>query len=467
VVTRRGGRSVVVVLAVLALVAGCSDDTGGDDAASDEDPTVTVVSQNLLHGTACAEDSDRCDLPARVQLFVEQLADAGCPALVSVQESNQQTVDELASALGDGCTADYEIVWDDDPTLDRETVLSTEPVLGSRRIALAGPLRSAYWVRVASDVGIVDYVSSHLASSSDDRPCDEATCPPPCEVADTVNTCQGRQLVEFADEVADPEAVVVIGGDLNAMPDEPTIAAITGAGFVDTHLAVGNPECDPDTGEQCTSGRIDDALTDLEDPASLQTERIDYLFVGDRRDCTPVEPTGLFNGEPADGTLAFPSDHTGVQATLRCPTTPEQLDAAPSATVPAVTTTTSGPAAAVDADTEAAITQAFTNVFDGSVTDVDVKLASLESADELEPYFLESLEATQDLASRIRLQIDAIEAVDATTADVTYTLLLDGAAVLDHLPGQAVNVDGEWLVSLRTYCDVSTQGADTIPEPCQ
>ena len=189
--------------------------------------------------------------------------------------------------------------------------------------------------------------------------------------------------------------------------------------------------------------------------------------MGGPRDCNPVEPTGLFNGEPADGTLAFPSDHTGVQATLSCPTTPEQLEAAPSATVPAVTTTTTGPAAAVDAETEAAITQAFTNVFDGSVTDVDVKLASLESADELEPYFLESLEATQDIASRIRLQIDAIEAVDATTADVTYTLLLDGAAVLDHLPGQAVNVDGEWLVSLRTYCDVSTQGADTIPEPCQ
>ena len=466
-VTRRGGRSVVVALAVLALVAGCSDDTGGDDAASGEDPTVTVVSQNLLHGTACAEDSNRCDLPARVQLFVNQLADADCPELVSVQESNQQTVDELQSALGDGCTADYEVVWDDDPTLDRETVLTTEPVLGSRRIALAGPLRSAFWVRVATEVGIVDYVSSHLASDSDDRPCDEATCPPPCEVADTLNTCQGRQLVEFAAEVADPEAVVVIGGDLNAMPDEPAIAAITGGGYIDTHLAAGNPECDPATGDQCTSGRIDDAMTDLEDPASLQTERIDYLFVGDQRGCTTVEPTGLFNGEPADGTLAFPSDHTGVQATLSCPTTPEQVDAATTATVPAVTTTTAGPAASVDAETEAAITQAFTNLFDGSVTDVDVKLASLESGEELRPYFLESFEATQDIASRIRLQIDAIEAVDATTADVTYTLLLDGAAVLDHLPGQAVNVDGEWLVSLRTYCDVSTQGADTIPEPCQ
>lgn len=38
--------------------------------------------------------------------------------------------------------------------------------------------------------------------------------------------------------------------------------------------------------------------------------------------------------------------------------------------------------------------------------------------------------------------------------------------VLDHLPGEAVLVDGRWLVSLRTYCDVSTQGAEVIPLPC-
>ena len=40
-------------------------------------------------------------------------------------------------------------------------------------------------------------------------------------------------------------------------------------------------------------------------------------------------------------------------------------------------------------------------------------------------------------------------------------------AVLDHLPGQAVKEGDTWLVSLRTYCDVSTQGSDTIPPPCQ
>jgi endonuclease/exonuclease/phosphatase family metal-dependent hydrolase len=465
----RGGRSLVALAALLVvLAAACSDDSGGSDGgAAGDEPTVTVVSQNLLHGTACDADSNRCDLPARVALFVDQLEAAGCPDLVSLQEANLGTVDELRASLGGGCTADYEIVSDEDPTLDREVVLTTQPVLATQRIRLAGPLRTALWVRVAADVGIVDYVSSHLASSSDDRPCDEETCPPPCEVEDMVNTCQGRQLVEFADEIATPDSVLVIGGDLNAMPDEPTIAAITDGGFTDTHLAAENPECDPETGEQCTSGRIDDAMTDLEDPESRQVERIDYLFVDDRRGCVPVDPTGLFNGEPAEGDLAYPSDHTGVQATLACPTSDEQLQAAPSATAPDVTTTTAPSGVDVDAETEAAITEAFTNLFDGRVTDVEVKLSSLEDAEEMRDFFLEGYEATRDIAVRIRLRIDAIESVDDTHADVTYSLLLDGAPVLDHLPGAAVNEDGRWLVTRRTFCDVSTQGADEIPPVCQ
>ncbi len=461
---RRRGLPAMLVTAVV--LAGCSDD-GGEGEAEADDPTVTLVSVNLLHGTACAEESNRCDLPARVGLFATQLADAGCPELVSLQEANQQTVEELAGPLGEVCDGSYEVVGAEDPSLDREVVLTTDPVLGAQRLRLAGPLRTAFWVRVAADVGVVDYVSTHLASSSDDRPCDEATCPPPCEVTDTLNTCQGRQVAEFARDIATPDSVVVLGGDLNAQPGEPTIVAITDAGFVDTHLAVGNDECDPETGAECTSGRIDDSLVDLEDPTSLQTERIDYLFVLDQRNCEAVPPTGLFNGEPAEGELAFPSDHTGVQATLACPTTTAQVEAAGTATVPSTAPSTTAPSTTADAETEAAITEAFTNLFDGSVTDVEVKLSSLERADELRSSFLESYEATREVAADIRVRIDAIEAVDATNADVTYSLLLDGAPVLDHLPGAAVNIDGEWLVTLRTYCDVSTQGVDEIPEPCQ
>jgi endonuclease/exonuclease/phosphatase family metal-dependent hydrolase len=455
-----------VGLALVLVLAGCSDDDPGA-GGSDGDPAISVVSINLLHGTACPEDSNRCDLPARAELFAAQLEEGGCPELVSVQEGNQETIAELEPHLGDVCDGEYEVVSDEDQTLDREFVLSTVPVVESRRIDLAGPLRTGFWVRAATDVGVVDYVSTHLASGSDDRPCDANTCPPPCEADDTLNTCQGRQVVAFADDIATDDSVVVLGGDLNARPDEPTIAAVTDAGYLDTHVEAGNPECDPETGEQCTSGRIDDEMTDLEDPDSIQTERIDYLFVGGERDCAVVDPTGLFNPGPADGPLAHPSDHTGVEATLACATSAEQEESATTATAPPEATTTTTAGAAVDAETEDAITQAFTNLFDGTVTDIEVKLSSLERAEEVREYFIEMYEEVQEVASGIRVRIDSITAVDDTHADVTYSLLLDGAPVLDHLPGAAVEVDGEWLVTLQTYCDVSTQGAETIPPPCQ
>ena len=71
------------------------------------------------------------------------------------------------------------------------------------------------------------------------------------------------------------------------------------------------------------------------------------------------------------------------------------------------------------------------------------------------------------IAARVRVRLDDVRRVDASHADVTYTLLLDDAAVLDHLPGAAVLSGGRWLVTRRTYCDVSTQGASEIPPPCR
>jgi endonuclease/exonuclease/phosphatase family metal-dependent hydrolase len=405
-------------------------------------------------------------------LFLRQLDDAGCPELVGIQEANPAIMALLDAGLPDTCGGRYELVSDADAGNDREVVLTTDRVLGHRRERLAGPLRTVFWVRVASDAGIVEFVTTHLASSSDDRPCDANTCPPPCRTGDMVNTCQARQVVALVDELAHPDAVVVIGGDMNAHPDEPTISVFRDAGFTDTHLAAGNDECASATGAGCTSGRVDDAMTDLTDPESTQTERLDYLFVGGGRSCDAAEPTGLFNAEPATAGprgLAFPSDHTGVEATLRCETTDAERRAASAADVALTTTTTTTlpGGGEVDPATEAAITKAFSNVFDGDVTDVEVKLASIEDAERIRPHFIESYEATKAIAARIRSRIDDISLVDASHADVTYTLLLDGAPVLDHLPGAAVRQDGAWLMTLRTYCEVSTQGADEIPELCR
>jgi hypothetical protein len=283
-----------------------------------------------------------------------------------------------------------------------------------------------------------------------------------------LNVCQARQVAAFAAEVAAPDGVLVVGGDLNAEPADPTLGVLRDAGLADTHEAAGNAECDPATGAGCTSGRADDRLDDLTDPTSRQSVRIDYLLLGGRRACTAIAPTGLFNAEPAaaaPGAVVFPSDHTAVEATIECDTTADQRRSATTATV--ATTTTTERVAVTDPATAAAVSEAFEALFSGAVTDIDRKLAALEDAELLREHFLATYAAQQALADRVRVRVDAVALVDQDHAEVTYTLLLDGSAVLDHVAGGAVRRDGRWLVTRRTYCDVSTQGAIEIPPVCR
>jgi hypothetical protein len=65
------------------------------------------------------------------------------------------------------------------------------------------------------------------------------------------------------------------------------------------------------------------------------------------------------------------------------------------------------------------------------------------------------------------VRIDSFGRATADTVDVTFSILLNGAVVLDSLPGQAKLVDGKWLVTTGTYCQVATLGVDTIPEACK
>ncbi len=169
--------SVSIALLLVAGAAGCSGD-GSDNAANAEAPSrlVTVVSENLLHGTACAPESNRCDLPGRMTTFATELADAHCPPVVGAQETNTATVADLEPKLTTEC-GNYHVLWDGDPSLDRELVLTTLPVVGFRRFDLAGPLRTAMWARLRSGVGVLDFWTTHLASSSDDRPCDRRHAP--------------------------------------------------------------------------------------------------------------------------------------------------------------------------------------------------------------------------------------------------------------------------------------------------
>jgi endonuclease/exonuclease/phosphatase family metal-dependent hydrolase len=462
-IVRRGALvAVALALGLGSTLVACSSD--GSDAGADKE-SVRVVTQNLLHGTACPPDSDRCDLPDRVALFTRQLAAADCPQVVGLQETNEQTVAELRKAVPKICDDRYRIVWDDDAAADREVVLTTLPVLGQERVRLAGPLRTALWVRVKAPVGPVDVVATHLASGDDDRPCDSTSCRPPCQASDTLRTCQAREAADLLDSRANSRSVGILTGDLNAQPDSALIAVLHDRGYVDASVAAKIPECDKTSGVGCTSGRIDDALTDMKDPSSKQTKRIDYFFLATKRKCTVGTPTGVFapEGGPteSDG-IVFPSDHSAVEATITCATTSADVAAAKKV---AATTTTTGGSGSVPAATQEAVRRAFDTVFSNREPDPAARLRALEHGAAFEPSFRARLQQVGNLNTSVR--IDSMQPDGSEAVSLVYSILVDGNVVLDALPGRAVKVDDTWLVSSATYCQVATLGTTEIPEPCR
>lgn len=453
-----------------AALGGCDSDGGGSGSGRTTQQSVRVVAQNILHGFACPTDSDRCHLPQRLALFGRQLTENGCPQVVTLEEADPVIAGMVRDLVKTICAGRYHVVGGDDPSLDREVLLTTLPVLAQERTRLAGPVRDALWVRLRAPLGPLDVVATHLASDSDDRPCDSSTCRPPCRTSDTLNTCQGREAARLLQSKATVRSVGVLVGDLNAKPAEPTIRAIRADGFTDTFVAAKNTECDRTTGKHCTSGRIDTDLSDLTNPAARQQERIDYVFLSTKRDCRVGSPTGLFAEAPAspalDG-LVFASDHTGVEATISCATSAADRAAATPVAGGSSTTTTKV-AAAVDPARAAAVTKAFETVFNGG-NSVDTRLSALQDADRLRASLVArySDPSIRQLADQIRVRIDSMTGVDANHVDAVYSILLGPAAVLDHLPGGAVRQDGRWLVSRDTYCQVASLGVSTVPEACR
>jgi hypothetical protein len=218
----------------------------------------------------------------------------------------------------------------------------------------------------------------------------------------------------------------------------------------------------------CTSGRDDTSVAGLSDPQAKQKERIDYVLLDAPSRCDLSGPTGLFEPQAATGRsdgLAHPSDHTGVEAYLNCETTAAQKAAGAKATTSSTTSTTA-PAGTIDAATKQAVSAAFDAVFSGT-SDLDTRVGAIEDGESVRSVVASGFAANQAIASRISVKIHDVTLADPTHADVTFSLLLDGTAVLDHLPGEAVKVGGSWFVSKRSFCDVGTTGMKEIPAACQ
>ena len=429
----------------------------GEAAPQRQHASVRLVSQNILHGVGCAPDSDSCQVGERVALFMAQLAEAGCPELVSIQEANERIVGLVSGEAG---TCGYEVVWDGDPGLDREVVLTTLEVVDSQRRLLADRFRSAYLVRVVSPVGVIDFLTTHLAAGADDRACSPGLCPPPCDATGSLRTCQARQVLEFAAEAALDGGVTVVGGDLNDSAGSPALAVFDEAGYVDSHLAAGHGECDPASGTGCTAGREDTTLTGMADPSSpfsRQSSRIDYLlYSAPGRDCAAGEGTGLFNAVPATGDLAFPSDHTGVALTLVCDAAgADEVDAAAAALPEAPADPAPVEGHPIDEVTAQAITAAFETYMDGSIEDMELRIDQAEDFPGMREAARLMFEATAEIGAGVRARVDSIARTSAATARIVYSILLNDQVIFDGREGEAVLISGRWFVAKATFCDLA------------
>jgi hypothetical protein len=60
-------------------------------------------------------------------------------------------------------------------------------------------------------------------------------------------------------------------------------------------------------------------------------------------------------------------------------------------------------------------------------------------------------------------RVDSVTMVDADHADVRYTILYDGRPQYSMMPGGAIRVDGKWMVTRETLCNLLTYGGITCP----
>ncbi len=146
----------------------------------------------------------------------------------------------------------------------------------------------------------------------------------PRETALELQAAQAAELLSILDQSGDP---VILAGDLNTDPNEPSAMSpyhqLLAAGFLDSWLERNGPKTG--TGVTCCQD------ADLRNPASLLFKRIDFVMVRPERhgNRTTLHPLSfaIFGDELSERTVngLWPSDHAGLMATMRW----KQVDAIP------------------------------------------------------------------------------------------------------------------------------------------
>lgn len=60
-------------------------------------------------------------------------------------------------------------------------------------------------------------------------------------------------------------------------------------------------------------------------------------------------------------------------------------------------------------------------------------------------------------------RVDSVTITDSSHADVRYTALFDGRPQYSMVPGQAIKIDGKWMVTRETVCNLLKNGGLTCP----
>ena len=122
-------------------------------------------------------------------------------------------------------------------------------------------------------------------------------------------------VIDFINDTRTGSGPVILAGDFNAEPGDPSIQTLLDAGFIDVLAEGGDATCELAGDPGCTNSAI--PLNSAENNAD---HRIDYIFVlGGSEIGVDVGDASLFNNEPFtldDGSLLWASDHIGVRAVL-------------------------------------------------------------------------------------------------------------------------------------------------------
>jgi endonuclease/exonuclease/phosphatase family metal-dependent hydrolase len=311
------GLAVAALLLAAGAALACSGD--GDGGGEDDGPVeLLIINQNILHGLIdedpAAEPNDR--FSERIELLADALV-AAQPDVVMLQEVRSDgdpstgypvARDVLLEALG----SEYEAVFGNflgepiDASGLGQLTITRLPIASTGNHSVSA-IRSAVHVAVQTELGVVDLYNVHLEGTG-----------AVLDVEGDASVVEVNNVVEFIRQTRSGTGPVIVAGDFNAEPVDPSIAAFMGpGGFIDALDEGGDATCEGQGDPGCSS----DTIPLGDNPQNLTDHRIDYIFVlpGDDIDIEVVS-ADRFQDEPIDiggGRLLWLSDHIGMQATVR------------------------------------------------------------------------------------------------------------------------------------------------------